>query len=480
MPFRKPLFIFGFLVALLAVFPSNASDFLVFQKQGRRSLPKVVVDQTAYLPIIDFLHILDLPYSESVSAGYLQISVGSHQIRVRKDRSQVVVSETPVNLSAPVIVAGNRWLVPPDFVDRALNRVLPEKIGVGSAGDRFSVAGTTLYRMTVKAVASGEGTRITVQFTAPVQAEIRQEESRMLFSFGSAAVDPGREDYTYQDDRVRSIRFESTTAGDQLVIEMAAASLRPRVTHLASQNVYLLEVGAGEASPEGFPAGPARPAETLRDPHRWHHITIDAGHGGEDRGIAIKEGLLEKDAALAIARRVRWALASKLAVEVVLSRSDDQSLALEERVLAANRAQSNLFVSLHIGNSTRSQESVSYAYIAKPAGNLEPAGEGAAGLRGLFIPWEQAQLGSLDWSQRLAECLQDEMNRSLNGGAAISYRSAPLKLLASLSMPAVLLEIGNVRHSEFREKVSDAQFQNLVAATVLAAVEKFRALHERR
>jgi N-acetylmuramoyl-L-alanine amidase len=469
------------LALLLPELRSRADEFLIFQAQGRRSLPKIIIDQTAYLPIVDFLQILDLPYSESVSVGYVQISVGRDQIRLNKDKSQAFLNGAPIGMSAPVVVADNRWLVPPEFVERVLNRVLPEKIGIAASGDRFYLGGVSPHRITVKAVASEQGTRVALQFSKPTQAEIRQQESKMLFSFGNAAMDPGKEGYGYQDERVRSIRFETTGASDQLVIELANERLRPRVSYLASQNIYLVEVNrpedvSGEAEPLDGVAAPRIAA----DPRHWRHITVDAGHGGEDRGIVIKENLFEKNLALDIARRVRWALQTKLGVEAVLSRNQDATLSLEERVLAANRAQSNLFISIHIGNANQAQESRSYAYVAKPSGDVAPGDIGAAHPRSLFVPWEEVQLSSLTWSQRLAESLQAEMNRTLNSGnSALGYRTAPLRLLASLAMPAVLLEIGNAHQREFREKVGDAQYQNLVTATIVRGVEKFRSIHER-
>ena len=58
-------------------------------------------------------------------------------------------------------------------------------------------------------------------------------------------------------------------------------------------------------------------------------------------------------------------------------------------------------------------------------------------------------------------------------------RQAPLRLLTQLAMPAVLVEIGDASSTEFKEKAGKNQFQNLVAATVSIAVEKFHSLQER-
>lgn len=476
---RNVILIQGVAAAVFFTVRTSASEFLIFQKQERKVLPKVIINQREYLPVIDFLYILDLPYSESVSAGYFQMTLGRNQIRLNKDSPQAVVNGTAVALSAPVVIDRNQWLVPPDFIERALNRILAEKIAVSVSGDRFSVGGTNFRRLSIKPVAAEQTTRIAVQLSAPTDAEIRQEESRIILSFGSALVETGNEEIGYEDERVRSIRFQQTATLNQLVIEMADKNLVPRLSQLASQNVYLVEVSRPDSTSEASGETGALTA-VIRDPHRWQHITVDAGHGGEDRGAVIDGNLAEKDVALAIARRVRWALQSKLGVQVVLTRTEDQFLTLEDRVVAANQARSNLFVSIHIGNAAPAQSSRSYAYVFRAANPALVADSRPIDVRGLFVPWEQAQLNSLTSSQRLAECVQTELNRALNNGdASIGYREAPLKLLSSLAMPAILLEVGNASHRDFRERANDPQFQNLVAATVVAGVQKFRAIHER-
>ena len=329
-------------------------------------------------------------------------------------------------------------------------------------------------RISVKTSTSADLSLLTVQASMPLQAEIRQEESRLILSLGATGVSAAIEDRSFHDDRVRMVRLDQTAGGDQLVVELASKALRPRVTHLASQNIYLIEIG--NPSTEALGESPSPEVKSF-DPHRWHHITIDPGHGGEDHGIPLPDGVFEKDLTLAIARRVRWAMQTKLGVETVLSRVDDRPLSLEDRVVAANKAQSNLFISIHLGNSNASDSSRSYVYLAKFAMHGEFEAEPKVDRKLLFVPWQQVQLQNLEGSQRLAECLQTEINRSLNAAeATLSYRRAPLKILASLNMPAVIVELGNIQQEAFRAQISTPQFQNLVAATFANAVEKFRTL----
>jgi N-acetylmuramoyl-L-alanine amidase len=153
---------------------------------------------------------------------------------------------------------------------------------------------------------------------------------------------------------------------------------------------------------------------------------------------------------------------------------------LDERVDAANRAQTDLFISLHVGNSNQPIVSKSYVYIYK-MGGASPGGEANAvspvslPTPSLFLPWDQAQLRSLQRSAQLAEILQAELNQQLNGGeATVVYRHAPLRVLSALSMPAVLVELGNAQFPEFKEIVNLPAYQESVVLAIWTALDKYR------
>ena len=74
-------------------------------------------------------------------------------------------------------------------------------------------------------------------------------------------------------------------------------------------------------------------------------VCIDAGHGGSDPGAS---GLdrTEKDDTLAAALALQQAMEARN-ITVVMTRSDDTTLTLQERVARAEAANANLFLSLH-------------------------------------------------------------------------------------------------------------------------------------
>ncbi|MEW5978811.1 MAG: N-acetylmuramoyl-L-alanine amidase [Acidobacteriota bacterium] len=463
----------------VGAWPSARPDsFLIHLKDGRKVLPKVILQGRSYLPLTEFLELLDLPYAESASAGYLTTSPPGHQVRFQKDRSQVQVDGSTVVLSYPVWYDGGRWLVPPETVSRVLNRILPRKIDVSDGDSRFNLVGN-FVPVSIKGSHVEQSSRIVIQFASPVDAEIQTGPSRIVVAFGSQGVEPSQDALGYKDAYVRGVSFEESETQNQLSIDLAQSGLQTKVTHFAAQNTYLLEVlPSGQpalVSSEGGLFGGRWVPGRKRMP--WRHITIDPGHGGQDRGAEIKPDVFEKDVTLAIAQKVRWVLQTRLGVNSSLTRTGDETVSLEKRALTANTNQSDLFLSIHIGNWSHDRDSKSYVYVAK--GLVQPDDPSPALSRVRFLPWTSAQAVALGSSIRLAGLFQGILNRELNAGdMSAGYREAPLLVLYPVPMPAVLVELGNVREPKFRETVTDDAFQNRVANIFLAAVSQFRTVQE--
>ena len=75
-------------------------------------------------------------------------------------------------------------------------------------------------------------------------------------------------------------------------------------------------------------------------------VVIDPGHGGKDSG-ATSGQLLEKDVALEISKMVANMLESK-PVKIILTRENDKSLTLMQRIEIANYHKPDLFLSVHV------------------------------------------------------------------------------------------------------------------------------------
>jgi N-acetylmuramoyl-L-alanine amidase len=86
------------------------------------------------------------------------------------------------------------------------------------------------------------------------------------------------------------------------------------------------------------------------NPLRGLTIAVDAGHGGDHRGAVGATGLMEKDVNLVYTHYLAELLREKGA-RVIITRPDDRTMTLAERMEIARRAQAHLFLWLH-NNST--------------------------------------------------------------------------------------------------------------------------------
>ncbi len=461
--------------------PASADELLIFHQQQRVTLPLFPTGGQTYLPIIEVLQILDLAYSESVSAGYLRIFSPNQVVELNRNEVLVRLNQSPIGLPAPVLFDQGRWLVPEGFIPDVLNRMIEPDIKISRSGKRWVIGASDFVRISLTARKTDDSTQMVFYLVNAGEIDVRNEERRVVFFLGNVPVEPpGAEVTSYQDERIGGISFEETAESSQLVVYLADESVEVRMTRVASQKAYTLE--AYRRIPDGRQSSQAVKRRFLvpgrPETYGWRRITIDPGHGGSDRGAFIRQGIYEKDVAFSIASKVRWVLETELGVETVLSRGQDETVSLEDRVLAANRGHSNLFLSIHLGNGNPSTTSKSYVYLAKMPSSPELPEDRVDQGTFVLLPWDQAQAPVLHRSFRLAEILQLVTNQLFNGGDSLRFRHAPLRLLPALAMPAVLLELGNVNQVGFRETVLTERFQNSVAVAVLSALEQFRTVDE--
>ena len=81
-------------------------------------------------------------------------------------------------------------------------------------------------------------------------------------------------------------------------------------------------------------------------------IIIDPGHGGIDGG-AVKAGINEKDINLDVSKMIAQILTKK-GYKVELTRWDDRTMSLEERVEFSDKRHADIFVSIHVNSSVSS------------------------------------------------------------------------------------------------------------------------------
>jgi N-acetylmuramoyl-L-alanine amidase len=164
-------------------------------------------------------------------------------------------------------------------------------------------------------------------------------------------------------------------------------------------------------------------------------VVIDPGHGGKDSGAPGLDGLLEKDVVLPIGRRIAAILQQK-GVDVVLTRDTDYFVELQGRVDMADRANANLFVSIH-ANSVGGRPHVN----------------------GLETYYYDTGLG-------LARVVHSTILQSIPTLRDRGVRRARFYVLRKSSMPSILVETGYMSGQEDNPRLGSPEYQNRMAEAI--------------
>jgi N-acetylmuramoyl-L-alanine amidase len=203
-------------------------------------------------------------------------------------------------------------------------------------------------------------------------------------------------------------------------------------------------------------------------------VVIDAGHGGSNTGApGLVAGAYEKRVTLAVARDLAEALRAR-GIDVVMTREHDDFLTLRERVRRANAAEPDCFVSLHTNASgDRSRRGVETWVLARDAAEVEA--RRAASREHDEVAAMLAELKLLDASRRSAELARDVQAEvvAATGGMDRGVRQYGYDVLAGVTAPAVLVEMGFLDHPIEGATLLDAGAQHRIAAALAAGIARF-------
>lgn len=174
-------------------------------------------------------------------------------------------------------------------------------------------------------------------------------------------------------------------------------------------------------------------------------VFVDAGHGGADGGCSAGK-VTEKDINLAIAKIVQDKLEA-LGYMVVMSRDEDTFVTKEERVIAANECEADIYISIHQNFSEDKR------------------------VNGMEV-WYQGEDTQRD-NLRLAQYVQQQaiqytgaLERELRGNAEFHVTGETM-------MPACLVEVGFLSNAKERGKLVSETYQEQVADGIVQGIENY-------
>lgn len=221
-------------------------------------------------------------------------------------------------------------------------------------------------------------------------------------------------------------------------------------------------------------------------------VVLDAGHGGKDPGRPTNFGYKEKDIALSVALQVGKLLESYKDVEVIYTRKTDVFLELHERAAIANKADADLFVSIHC-NAHNSQAYGTETFVMAVKDfkrNFDIAQKENEVIflednhevhyQGFDPNSPESMIGftiiaeeNLDQSILLASYIQDNFTNALkrkNRGV----KQAGLWVLHNTYMPSVLIETGFITNRTEGDYLNSKKGQKEISTEISKAIIKYK------
>src|SRR5437764_5209347 len=338
-------------------------------------------------------------------------------------------------------------------------------------------------------VANVQGlSKVVITLTAPAEYSIIKEPAAYVIRFRNPIRAPYVEQ-AHEDPYVTKTSF----VGNDLRIQLSAPDVAGDAYRLDNPFRIVIDFPKGTAPAPGT-SQPLLPSKLVEAPG-IRTIVIDPGHGGKEVGAIGPGGLMEKDATLTICRRLAAALEAKLKTRVVLTRSDDVVVPLDQRTSIANQYKADLFLSVHMnaaivrgahGAETYFLSLEASDELAKKAAETEneaarttttAAANPSADLK--LILWDLAQQEYLNESSKLATDIQEEMNR-ITGVTNRGVKQAPFRVLVGATMPAALVEVAFITNAEEEKKINSEEFQKTVVDALTTAVERYKLDYETR
>ena len=386
---------------------------------------------------------------------------------------------------APAMIEGRPY-VPAQFFQGFLGKAADLEVSWDPVARVLLVRPTEHTIIAVQlSVANIQGiSKVVVTLSGPADYTIVKEQGAYTIRF-KTQIRPPFATQSYEDPYVSKATF----SGSDLRLDLRTPDVGADAYKLENPFRIVLDLHKVSAAPGALPSivVPTRPVDTPG----IHTIVIDPGHGGKEVGAIGPGGLMEKEATMTLCRRLADNLETKLKTRVILTRTDDSVVPLDQRTAIANQYKADLFLSVHMnaagvkgahGSETYFLSLEASDELAKKAAEVENAAARPVTAENTdlkLILWDLAQQEYLNESSRFAQAVQEEMNRA-TGVQNRGVKQAPFKVLVGATMPAALVEVGFITNPDEESKLNSEAFQKLVVDALTTAIERYKLDYETR
>jgi N-acetylmuramoyl-L-alanine amidase len=207
-------------------------------------------------------------------------------------------------------------------------------------------------------------------------------------------------------------------------------------------------------------------------------VVLDPGHGGSNMG-AQGPGIHEKQLTLELANQVAAHLRDH-GIDVVLTRTDDRTMTLRQRVEVADSLPADLFISIHANASTTRAQRGYETYVltvkgvdidgralrsdtTTPRPGVDPE---------VALVLDDVERGASQWeAAELAARVQHNLRARRGADGDRGVRQDAHHVLLGATMPAILVEVGFIDHPVEGRQLQQPGVQKQLAAAIAGAIE---------
>ena len=231
----------------------------------------------------------------------------------------------------------------------------------------------------------------------------------------------------------------------------------------------------------------------IKENLKFDVVVLDAGHGGHDPGTIGVGGLYEKDIVLSVTKKVGGYIEEYLPdVKVVYTREDDRFIELHERGAIANRAQGDLFVSIHANSArsrsaygaevyflglTRTESALEVMKRENSVVRLEESTQIASLSEEDVLIYELANAANIETSQEIAARMEQQFSERARRRSR-GVKQAAFVVLYHASMPALLVELGFISNAQEAQFLRSDYGQSIMASAIFRAIRDTKVEQE--
>ncbi len=214
-------------------------------------------------------------------------------------------------------------------------------------------------------------------------------------------------------------------------------------------------------------------------------IVIDPGHGGHDSGTTGPGGIEEKEVVLDVALRLGKLLKQRLGADVIYTRDNDTFIPLETRTAIANKAQADLFLSIHANSSpdssARGVETYYLNFTTSPDALEVAARENAVSDESIHelsdlvkkITLKDKIDESREFAVDVQKSLYDDLEEGNPGMRDRGVKKAPFVVLIGANMPSILAEISFLTNSADARELQQPAYRERIAESLYRGVSRY-------